>query len=70
MPRHEDKCPGFLDVLGALVIDTPYPDEAAIRPYAITDGKTYAMINYCPFCGWNLMRAASRSVMGYEEVHP
>lgn len=56
MYRHEDKCRGFAEVLGDLIIPTPTEDEAAKRPYAISNGKTYDPISYCPYCGWTLLR--------------
>ncbi len=67
MYRHEDKCRGFGDVFGAFIIETPFKDEARIRPYAISDGKTYESISYCPFCGKSLIRDERRGIMGHDE---
>ena len=66
--RHEDVCKPFGDVFGDLIIETPPADEAALRPYAISNGTTYEPINSCPFCGWQLVRRERTSHMGYEEV--
>ena len=57
MFHHADRCAPFADVLGDLIIVTPTEDEAMSRPYAMSDGKTYAPISYCPFCGRSLMRS-------------
>ncbi len=37
-------------------------DEGLTRPYALSDGKTYAPIRYCPFCGRSLMRSSSEII--------
>lgn len=51
---HADHCARFDDVLGDLIIETPMADEAAARPYALSNGQTYAPIAFCPFCGRSL----------------
>ncbi len=62
MFHHDDFCAPFADVLGDLIIATPTEDEGATRPYALSDGKTYAPIRYCPFCGRSLMRSSSEII--------
>ncbi len=57
MFHHEDQCAPFADVLDDLIMRAGTDDEARTWPYAISDGKTYAPISYCPFCGRRLMRA-------------
>jgi len=61
---HQDDCSPFAAVLGDHIIRTPTDDEARTRPYAISDGKTYAPISDCPFCGRGLMRSQP-GIMGY-----
>ena len=54
MMAHADNCFGIDGVLGELIVETPMSDDAIQRPYAITNGKLYAPIAYCPFCGQSL----------------
>ena len=52
---HADHCFGFDCVLGDLIVPTPMPKEAVQRPYVLTNGKFYAPIAFCPFCGQSLI---------------
>lgn len=60
---HQTECPAFADVLDALILRTPTPDESVHRPYAISNGKTYQPIAYCPFCGVDLRTPTSRAFL-------
>jgi len=54
--NHADTCSLFADVFDDLVIQTPWPNEAERHPYAISNGRTYQVISFCPFCGRDLRR--------------
>ncbi len=51
--RHEDVCKPFGDVFGDLIIETPPADEAALRPYAISNGKHTNRLMIARFVGGN-----------------